>query len=263
MKRCCAWALGLATLASYGKVAASGEQYLRVSAGWESTGTTTFLDQRCDPEPPRVAYFGCIDGDDGRPIGARGDFGSGVGGELAWGMNLGPAWRAELLLGGHSGFDFHGNANFLDTGADEPVLGEVEHWRIGLRGYLDIAPAASIDLGPFDPYVGLGIHLARNEIGTMVYAFPQLPGQPALTRVPGDDWTGLGWSAVAGTAFALSEDHSLDLSLIWNDHGRVRTGADDIDVIRSGESVARVPVGPTRANLESWGVMLGWRWQID
>ncbi|WP_376695984.1 hypothetical protein [Wenzhouxiangella sp. EGI_FJ10305] len=245
-----------------GAVAAEG-QYLRVSLALEDSQSATFLDQRCQPSSPRVAYFGCIDGDDGRPIGARGDFGSALGAELAWGMHLGEYWRAEFMLGTMTGFDFEGNANFLDAGSLEPVSGDVEHWRAGVRGYLDVASAASIDLGRFEPYIGLGAYLARNEIETMNYRFPELASQPAITRVPGDDWTGFGWSVSVGTAFELNERHLLDLSLGWHEHGKLHTAAGEIDVIRNGESVARVPVGRTRADLESWGVMLGWRWRLD
>ena len=239
-----------------GSVEAS--QYVRIGATWEDSRTTEFQDTDCEPEG-RAALFGCADGDDGMPIGARGDFGSGAGGQLAWGTHLGEMWRTELELTYQPGLDFEGNANFLDSGERQPVNGSLTQYRAGINLYIDLAAALARDAGTFEPYIGLGASIVRNQMGTMQYDFPELNNQPAMTTVPGSSSEHFGWMVMVGTGIELSARNVIDVGLSWHDHGRVETPVGEIDVIRGGESVATVEVESTRARLESIGLMLSWR----
>lgn len=241
---------------------AGNEHYLRLGAIWEDSQGATFLDRNCEPPGGQVALFGCIDGEDGRPIGARGDFGNSLGTQIAWGLHFGEMWRAELGFVHQPDFEFEGNANFLNAGETQPVFASVNHLRAGASVYLDLASAFGRDLGAFDPYVGAGLNVARNRVTTMYFTFPELQNQPALTTVPCDTRKNLGWMLTAGTGFELSPRNVIDLGVSWHDHGRVQTSADFIDVIRGGQSVANVEVGATSARLESWGVSLSWRHYI-
>lgn len=242
-------------------VMAGSGQYWRIGVAGEDSRDATFLDRECDLEG-QAALFGCIDGQDDQAIGARGDFGRSLGVQLARGMHIGEAWRAELEVAYHPGFDFDGNANFLDAGEHQPVEASVSHARAGVNVYLDLAAAFARDAAAFEPYLGAGVSAVRNRLGTMTYSFPQLDNQPALTTVPGDSEIGLGWMVTLGTGIELSPRNLLDIGISWHDHGRVETAASDIDIIRGGDTIARVEVGATGARIETLGVMVAWRHYI-
>ena len=238
---------------------AGNEYYWRLGAIWEDSQDATFLDRRCEPPSGQVALFGCVDGEDGRPIGARGDFSNSLGIQIAWGMHFGEMWRAELEFVHQPDFEFEGNANFLNAGDTQPVFASVNHVRAGANVFLDLAEVFGYEAGTLKPYVGAGVTAARNRSKRMFFTFPELENQPALTTVPCDSQTNLGWMLTAGTGFELSPRNVIDLGVSWHDHGRLQTSADFIDIIRGGESVAVVEVGATSARLESWGVSLSWR----
>lgn len=238
---------------------ALADDYLRVSLNHEHSSNTSFFDRQCEPSGEPVAYFGCIDGDDGRPIGARGDFGNSLGGELAWGRDFNGLWRGEVFVGYQPGFDFDGNANFIDSGLEQPVSGSVTHWRGGVQGFLDLAAVAGYENWPVSPWIGAGIGVARNRVSTMTYSFPELSGQPAFTTVPSGSTTGIMWSVSAGADIELTSRNILEVGLSWADYGDVRTGTGDIEVIRNGNLLVEVPVGQTRADLEAWGLRVGLR----
>ena len=254
-------AIGLLLLMSADSVMAGSGHYWRLGVAGEDSRDATFLDRDCDPAG-QAALFGCIDGQDGEAIGARGDFGRSLGIQLARGMHIGEAWRAELEVAYHHGFDFEGNANFLDAGEHQPVEASVSHARAGVNVYLDLAAAFARDAAAFEPYLGAGVNAVRNRLGTMTYSFPQLGNQPALTTVPGDSEIGLGWMVTLGTGIELSPRNLLDIGISWHDHGRVETAAGDIDIIRGGDTIARVGVGATGSRLETVGVMVAWRHYI-
>jgi opacity protein-like surface antigen len=252
--------VGLAVITglTLGAGAAEASQYLRIGAVWEDSRSATFLDRNCEPTE-RAALFGCDDGDDGLPIGARGDFGRGTGAQLGWGVHLGEMWRTELELTYQPGLEFQGNSNFIDTGEMQPASGSLTQYRAGVNVYLDLAAALARDAGTFEPYLGAGASAVRNRISTMRYEFPELESQPAETTVPGGSSNHLGWMVTLGTGIELSPRNLIDIGISWNDHGRVETPVGEIDIIRSGESVAQVEVESTRSRLETVGLMLSWR----
>ncbi len=253
-------AIALATLITGVSLApAMAADYLRIGLIHERSDNTTFLDRQCEPAGDTVAYFGCDEGDDGRRIGARGDFGNSDGLELAWGRDFNATWRGEVVLAYQGDFEFDGNANFIESGQLQPVSGSISQWRAGLNAYLDLAAAFGHENLRAAPYVGLGLGVARNRIATMTYTFPELDGQPALTTVPGTATTGVSWSAMLGTDIRLNDRNVLDVGLTWSDNGDVRTAAGDIEVIRSGDLLAEVEVGQTRAELQTWGLRIGLR----
>lgn len=249
-------ALALAPTAA----AADTGLYARASLTYDDSRGTTFRDRNCEPPAGLAAYFGCVAGDDGRPIGARGDFGSSLGGEIALGWRPGGgAWRLETFAGYQPDFDFRGNANFIGTGASQPVHGSVRHRRLGLRGYFDLASPGGSDYGRFEPWLGAGIAVVRNRADEFTYAFPGLANQPALTVVPGATETGVGWSVSAGTGIRIAPHKLIDIGLTYSDHGRVHSARGEIDIVRGGNVIARVPVEETRAQLRTWGLGVGLR----
>ena len=232
------------------------DPYWRAALAYEKFRDTHFSDKHCEAGNN---YFGCVDGEDGRPIGAYGDFGNSLGAELALGLRPHPVWRVELALGGQTNMKFKGNANFLGAGERQPVTGDASQVRLFTMNYIDIAPLLKIDLGAFQPFVGAGIGMARNKIKTMTYAFPEFQNQPSYTTVPGDSHWNMMWTLSAGTAIRIMPRSFIDLAYSYSDYGWMQTADNQIDVARGWGSVTRFSVEPTRAKLRSQGILMGFR----
>lgn len=233
------------------------DTYFRMTMLFERSQSATFSDQACRPATGVVPYFGSVPGNDGKMIGAYGDFNSGPGGELALGIRINRFWRSELVVGQQNGFAFKGNANFLGAGSIQPVKGSVRQTRIGIRAYLDIMPLLGKEAGFFQPFLGAGLGMSRNKINNMQYDFPQL-NQPRYTTVPGGSKNQFMWTILAGTALKLNSRNFIDLSAHYADYGSVRTSTGNIAVVRP-TSTLYVPVHPTGAKLNAYGFSIGWR----
>ena len=77
----------------------------------------------------------------------------------------------------------------------------------------------ALKIGPFGPFVGSGLGVARTRIGQTRMTFPE-----TTTIVPGASRTDLGWMVTAGVAAALGERVTLDLAWRYTDLGAVHTG---------------------------------------
>lgn len=233
------------------------DTYFRMTMLFERSQSATFSDQACRPATGVVPYFGSVPGNDGKMIGAYGDFNSSPGGELALGIRINRFWRSELVVGQQNGFAFKGNANFLSAGSIQPVKGSVRQTRIGIRAYLDILPLLGKEAGFFQPFLGAGLGMSRNKINNMQYDFPQL-NQPRYTTVPGGSKNQFMWTILAGTALKLNSRNFIDLSAHYADYGSVRTSTGNIAIVRP-TSTLYVPVHPTGAKLNAYGFSIGWR----
>ena len=257
---CCAVLLFFPMVKGSGAVAEETtglDTYFRLAMLFERSQNATFSDQACQPAGGNVPYFGCGSVNDGRMIGAYGDFGSGLGGELALGIRLNRFWRSELVAGKQNGFTFKGNANFSAAGSNQPVQGSVRQTRIGIKSYLDILPLLGKEAGMFQPFLGAGVGVSRNEIKTMQYDFPHL-NQPRYTTVPGGSKDQFMWTILAGTALKLNSRNFIDVSAHYADYGSVQTSAGDIAIVRP-TSTLHIPVHPTSAKLKSYGFSIGLR----
>src|SRR5687767_14098804 len=84
--------------------------YVRAALGIEHTGDTTVRDVDCSSTNP-PALFGCVDGNDGRPLAAYGDLGRSAVAEFAIGREFGTRARVELSLASRD-VDLEAEANF-------------------------------------------------------------------------------------------------------------------------------------------------------
>lgn len=228
--------------------------YFRAGLGIDWSGDTHFSDHDCAQTAP-PALFGCQDGTDGRPIGAYGDFGRGLAVDAGLGHRFSPRLRGEVLLSYRPGLDFDGNANFLGVSGEQPVSAELDSLAALAVGYLDFPTARR-----WQPYLGVGVGLARNRIGPVHYAFPGL-GETAATRTSGGSDTGLAWMLSAGVAIALSPRVQLDLAYRYSDLGDVRTDSGPATIVRSSGELS-LDVGVTKAELAAQGVVTSLRWRF-
>lgn len=236
--------------------AVADDWYIRGNLGYEQSEDADFSDRNCaSTQPP--ALFGCVKGDDGRPIGAYGDFGSYPVVELALGRRLMPWLRADLSLGYRFDADYDGSANFLSVGFNEPVSATLDSWTGMLNGFVDLAPVISHDLGPFEPYLGVGLGVAHNQLGKMTYRFPENPYRHKLSVTPDGERTSFAYRLALGTGIRLSEHLVLDLSAYYTDLGEVGT---DSGVMLMNHVPGGIPIDETESDLSAYGLSIGVRY---
>lgn len=233
---------------------ASGAWYVRAGLGGYHSRDAGFADVNCaQTDPP--ALFGCGTGSDGRPLGARGDFGGGGLLDLGIGHRFLPWLRGEIMFAYAPNLDYSGTANFLKVPGRQPVAGSGESVAGFAVAWFDL-PA----VGRWRPYLGLGAGVARNHMGPMRYEFPGL-GQADYTRVGGASRTDFAWFAGAGVTVILTPGVSLDLGIRYGDRGEMRTASGPISVVRGGKTFV-IDAGATRADLRLTSLTLGVRYRF-
>jgi opacity protein-like surface antigen len=226
--------------------------YARFGVGLDDPQGSRFRDDDCSStEPP--ALFGCVQGDDSRQLGARGDFDTTVVLDAALGYRFTPWLRAEALLSWRPSMDFSGQSNFIGAGSNQPVRGSVSSLAGFGVAYVDLPR-----LGRLQPFLGAGLGVARNRLDSMRYAFPGLSAE-ATTTTPGGSSTDLAYLLTTGLSLPLGDRLDLDLAYRYTDLGEVQTGSGEASVVRASGS-RRIAIGGTKADLRNHGVMLSLRY---
>jgi opacity protein-like surface antigen len=246
------WAICLALAAPAG---AAG-WYLRGTLGLEWSLAADFADGDSGATNP-PALFGTGPGNDGRRIGADGDFGRSPLLEAALGRQFLPWLRAEFALAYRHDLRYRGEANFRNVPGPQPVEGSVDSLSGLAILYLDIAGLPGVRLGRFQPYLGAGVGAAHNRLAEMTYRFPNNPGAHKITITPGGNRTDLALTAAVGTGIVLSEHLVLDLAWRYTDLGRAYTdaGRAHLNNIAGG-----INIGETWAPLRTHGLFAGLRY---
>jgi len=197
--------------------------YIRGAVGYEKSLASNFSDTDCaSTHPP--ALFGCVSGNNGKPIGAYGDFGSFPLLEAAVGNQFLPWLRADLSLAYRFNMNFDGNANFLSAGLRQPVSAKADSVSGMVNVFLDInGLLAGKKLWRFQPYVGGGAGLSYNRIGQMTFLFPDNPGRHKVSMTPSGERMDIAFMLAIGTGIILTEHLSLDMAYRYFDLGRVNT----------------------------------------
>jgi opacity protein-like surface antigen len=248
--------LGALLLATQNQAAESDRAfYLRLGLGHWQSNDGHFSDRDCSNQNP-PALFGCVLGEDGRPLGAYGDFGSTTAWELGAGYRFAPDWRAELSFSGNLGGDYSADANFLNVPGAEPVSGKLDSQLLMGRLFYDLPFAWQ----GIRPWVGLGAGWARHDMGEMTYHFPGL-GPGDLTRMPGGEHDSFAWRADIGLSYSINDKLDLDFSWTHADLGWVRTDAGPATIVR-GENSRLLNIDGTESRLRAEGFNLGLRYRF-
>lgn len=249
-------ALAVAILGAAARPAAAAPPpFVRVGAGYDGSESTTVRDLDCSAtEPP--ALFGCVDGPDGRSLGARGDFGETVAVDLGVGWEVSSRMRIELALVGRPDLSLDAEANFLDVTEEQPVTADAESFAAFVVVAYDLGPAR----WRARPFVAAGAGAARNEVDEVTYAFPGI-GPEAVTVTQGGSHTDFAWSASAGLAVPLTGATTLDLAVRYSDLGEVRTDAGEATIVRPNRTFS-LDIAGTRADLETLGAQLSLRYRF-
>lgn len=240
-------------------VSAKEGVYARLNLGASYSRDTVFADKNCDSTNP-PSLFGCQDGPDGRPIGARGDFGSSMLIEAGVGYDLDPL-RLEATVGWRPRFAFSGQANFLNVPLDsQPVSGDVDSKTVMVGAYLDLASLAGKSDALLRPFLGAAVGIARNSADSMLYRFPTI-SQDATTLTPSGTWTGFTWALTAGISIPLPQSLTLEIGYRYQDLGTVRTDTGNATIVRPTLAEPLVlRFAPTEAPLRAHDLFAGVRY---
>lgn len=235
--------------------AAAEDLYLRAGFGLDRPTETVFRDGNCDIEVP-VPLYGCGPGTDGAPYRSVGNFGTVAALEVGIGGTVASALRLEALVEYRPNLSFSGRANFLAPERRQSVSADLSVLSGMAAAYLDLPALGLPRLGPFAPFLGAGVGIARIRTGETQMMFPA-----TTTHVPSAHRTGFAWMLTAGVATELSESTTLEVAWRYSDLGTVETATGGGRVVwRDG---SRDPLmlnqGASEAHLRSHGFRLSLR----
>ncbi len=197
--------------------ATAEDLYLRAGLGLERPTETVFRDKKCEIETP-VPLYGCGPAPDGAPYRSVGNFGTVAALEVGIGTTVAPAVRIEALVEVRPNLTFSGRANYLDSEMRQSVSVDLSVVSGMVAAYADLPALGLPRLGPFDPFLGVGVGAARIATGETRMMFPE-----TTTIVPGVRRSDFAWMVTAGVATALSESTTLDLAWRYSDLGTAET----------------------------------------
>lgn len=229
---------------------------LRAVLGYEYSEDADFSDRDCSSQTP-AALFGCARGDDGRPVGGYGDFGSFPMAEVALGKRLLPWLRADLSVGYRFGIAYEGKANFLSVGPEQPISADLDSWNGMLNTFVDLLALSGTDPGRIQPYIGVGVGVAHNRLESVTYRFPQNPRRHKISVTPRGERTNFAYRLVVGTGILISETVTLDLSAYYTDLGEVGT---DSGIMAMNNIPAGILIDETNTHLRAVGLGVGLRY---
>ena len=151
---------------------AAGDVYLRAGIGLDRPAETAFTDRNCSSTAP-AALYGCGRGDDGTPYRSRGDFGTVPVLDVGRGYLAAPVARLEVLVEYRPRFSFEGHANFLEPSRRQSVAPDLSSLSGMVAGYVDLPGLGLPKIGPFGPFIGVGVGIVRTRIGQTRMTFPR------------------------------------------------------------------------------------------
>ena len=230
--------------------------YVRVGIGFDLPTETVFRDKvNCASTEPGALY-GCGLGGDGAPYRSVGDFSTATGFEVGIGGAVAPALRLEALVEYRPSLTFSGRANFLAPERRQAVSADLSVLSGMVAAYADLPALGLPRLGPFDPFVGAGVGVARISTGETRMMFPA-----TTTLVPGARRSNFAWMLTAGVATALGESTTLEVAWRYSELGTAETATGGGQVVwRDG---SREPLmlnqAESEAYLKSHGIRLSLR----
>jgi opacity protein-like surface antigen len=246
----------------YPGLAWSKDWYVRGSVGYEKSRPADFSDTNCSSTHP-PALFGCVNGADGKPIGAYGDFGHFPMLEAAVGRQFLPWLRADLALAYRFRMDYQGNANFLapkmNPSPNQPVSASADSFSGMINLFIDFNGfLAEKRIWRFQPYAGGGIGVAYNRLDRMTYLFPDNTTHK-ISVTPSGNRKDIAYMLAVGTGILLTNHLSLDIAYRYFDLGRVETASGNMFM---NHAPAGIAIDSTEAPLRTHGLSIGMRYQF-
>jgi opacity protein-like surface antigen len=245
--------------ATNSSAADNGSLYFRTGIGTANSGDATFFDVDCHSVSP-AALFGCIPGNDGRPIGAYGDFGKAVALDVGVGYRWNEWFRSEVFFSYRPDFRFDGLSNFaqLEPAIHQGVRADAESTSLMVAGI--VRPTSLFGAGKWsvDPFVMAGMGMARNRIDSMVFTFPD-----TQTVTPNGSYSGFAWTVGGGFSYALGKNVELEIVYRYVDLGEVKTDVGTMNILNrsTGEIINdAITINGTKADLTTHEALLSIVW---
>ncbi len=257
------WMVGLLCF-FLGTTAVAGENnslYFRVGAGLAVSENASFFDVDCHSVSP-AALFGCVMGNDGRPIGAYGDFEKSV----ALDVGVGCIWNnwlsTEISFSYRPDFQFDGRSNFsqLEPLFRQEVKADAESLTVMVVGKIRPFPLFGLKKRIIDPFVMAGMGIANNKIDSMVYTFPDTE-----TITPNGRDSGFAWTVGAGLSYELGKNIEIEVLYRHTDLGQVNTDIGTMNIFNrlSGEIINdSIIINGTKADLTVNEALLSIVWSF-
>lgn len=148
---------------------------------------------------------------------------------LGVGYRFSPLLRADLTVGVRNGLDLsdgEGNTNSAaSTAGRNDVTAKIRSRAAFLTGYLDGGSFMPAGWTAFNPYVGIGIGRAMNDLSDLRVRNESVAnGVPADTtnRTPSGKGTGIAWQLAAGVGIAVTSNLTFDVGYRYVDLGAIK-----------------------------------------
>jgi len=206
--------------------------FVRAGGGLTMSSETIFTDADCNSTDP-AAFFGCSAGNDGKSIGARGEFSESVLLELGIGYRFNDWLEAEFQLAYRPDMDFEGTSNFNQLSVDfnQEVSAEGKSLSAMFVGIVRPLALTSMASFPVKPLILAGLGIAHNTIDQVTFTFPS-----TSTITPKGSTTGFAWTVGVGLSYEISK--SLELQCIYRyfDPGKITTDVGTMTITRNSTS---------------------------
>ena len=145
------------------------------------------------------------------------DLGTGTAFGFSAGKYLSDNFRVELEVIKRDNHEYHAqwlSADFLSEKAD------IESTSLFINGFYDFQPF-SISKKTITPYLGGGVGVSRNKMGTVVGL---TRGVPSIATVDGKTISQFAYKLSAGALLSITEQLSLDVNCQYVDLGEFKSG---------------------------------------
>ena len=147
------------------------------------------------------------------------DLGTGSAFGFSVGKYLTDNFRLEIEALRRTGYDFKGLRNSPDT---QDVTADIQTTSLFINGFYDFQPFTMSNTA-ITPYLGGGVGISRNKMGTVV---ENNNGLPTGTTFNGDSINQFAYKFSAGTLVSLTKQLSLDMNYQYVNLGAFKGGTE-------------------------------------
>lgn len=143
---------------------------------------------------------------------------------LGVGYRFSPLLRADLTVGIRNGLDLSdGEGTTASPAGRNDVNARIRSRAAFLTGYLDGGSFMPAGWSAFNPYVGIGIGRAVNELSNLrVRNEAAALGADNTIRTPSGKGTGIAWQLAAGVGIAVTSNLTFDVGYRYVDLGAIK-----------------------------------------
>ncbi|MDF2867533.1 MAG: putative heat resistant agglutinin 1 protein [Gammaproteobacteria bacterium] len=149
-------------------------------------------------------------------------------GSIGIGYRISPLLRTDLTYTLRNQFDY---SKYFASENYTRVM-DIKNQTLMANIYVDANGICGVDFGRFNPYVGVGVGMARNETSNAI-TYNHKPNGTDFPAIETFSKNSFAWQFTAGTAISLTDNLSLDVGYRLVDLGKISTGskAPDADYI--------------------------------